>query len=105
MCLCCRDPGVPAWWVRRVSTGSPSLGAFAFVPCPLGLFNPRGVPCPVWWGVVVPSGVICPLLFCPSASLSSTVLGVGAVSPSPSGAPAVASVWWPLLWPGLSPGG
>ena len=85
------------WWVRRVSAGLPSLGACALVLCPLGFLPPRAVPGSVVWGVVVPSGVLGPLPFCPSASLSFSVLGASAGSPSPSGARAVASVWLPLL--------
>ena len=106
-----------AWWVGRVSAGLPSLGACALFPCPLGVLAPRGVPWSVGWGVVVPSGVLGPILFCPSASLSSPILGVAAVSPSPSGARAVAlfggpcygrgprlavRVWWWVVqcsWP------
>ena len=94
-----------AWCVRRVSAGLPSLEACALVPCLLGVLAPRGVPDALESGVVVPSGVLGPIPSCPSASLSSPVLGVAAVSPSPYGAPAVAPVWWPLLWPGSSPGG
>ena len=94
-----------AWWVGRVSAGFPSLGACALVLCLLGIIAPRGVPCSVGRGVVVLSGVLGPLPFRPSACLSSPVLGVAAVSPSPPAARVVVSVWWPLLWPGSSPGG
>ena len=93
------------WWVRLVSVGLPSLGPCALVPCPLGVPVPRGVPASVWWGGEVPSAVLGPLPSCPSASLSSSVLGVTSVGPLPSGVRAVASVWWPLLWPGSSPAG
>ena len=100
VCVCCL-----AWWVRRVSVGLPSPRACPLVPCPLGVPVPRGVPGSVGWGGVVLSAVLGPLLSCPSASLWSPVFGVAALSSSPSGARAVASVWWPLLWPGSSPGG
>ena len=56
-------------------------------------------------GGVVSSAVLGPLPPCLSASVLSSVLGVTAVFPSPSGVRAVASVWWPMLWPASSPGG
>ena len=93
--------GVPFGLVGQARVCGVALpGDCVLVPCPL-VSLPRGE-CRVLWGRVSWSS---PLPFCPSASLSSLVLGVAAVSPSASGAHAVASVWWPLLWPGSSPGG
>ena len=86
------------WWVRQVSAGLPFLRACALVPCPSGVPVTRGVPGCVGWAGVVPSALLGHLLSCPFASVLSPVLGVTAVSPSPSVVRAVVSVWWPLQW-------
>ena len=72
--------------------GLPSRGACVLVPCPLGVLAPQGVPGSVGRGVVASSGASGPLRSCFSAFLPSCILGAAAVSPSSSGACAVACV-------------
>ena len=84
--------GLSARWVKWVSAGLPSLGACVLVPCPVGVLAPRGVLGSVGWGVVASSGALDPLPSSPSVILPSPVLGAVAMSPSSSGASAVARV-------------